>query len=105
MTEKLVNMGLEEAEELLAVTEEHTRASQEFADKLSQAIAEFRCPFVVGDILVAKDGSRAAIEQIRYRRNRAGYGLRARKFRKDGKPYAYSSDLYSADGYTLEETI
>lgn len=65
-------------------------------EEIRRQIAEYNCPFKVGDLIKNKDGLKAKIEQILYAYCTL-YEIKIRKIKKDGTPYAYIHTAYYSD--------
>ena len=93
-------MNIEELKKEIELRENKIIEEEEAIDKIKQSIADYLCPFVVGEKVVNEDGKIVAIESIKYSRwALCGYNGSIRKFKKDGTPYMYPSDCYRIDEY------
>ena len=78
---------------------------EEFIKKTKQSIADYLCPFVVGQKIIDKSGEIVAVHEVRFCGwSRSGYDIRIKKFKKDGQPRMYPSDCYNVGDYKLVDS-
>ena len=67
-----------------------------------QKIAEYLCPFQVGQRVLNKDGKEEVIACIKYQGYGKGYEFKIFKIKKNGEPYKEPNYAYCQDKYTAK---
>ena len=88
-------MTLEELEDDLKKLTSEIRSKQDEAKDIKQSIANIKCPFVVGELVIDKHGCKAIVDRIIY--SYSGYDLKIKKIKKNGEPYKDSNHTYFCD--------
>lgn len=98
-------MELEELEKELVNLEREREAIIEACEQKRKEIAEFKCPYKVGDILISTDFKRERIQiaEILYTSWRSGYEYSAYKIKKDGSLYKSPNNIWQPELYVLLE--
>ena len=69
-----------------------------------QEIADYLCPFDVGDKVISQKGEKAIIASISYRGWDGGYSFRVFKIKKNGEPYKDSQQAYGDMANAVKES-
>lgn len=71
---------------------------------IGQKIAEFLCPFVVGERVLNAEGKIEIIHSILYtgapNKYNSGYNFKVKRIKKDGTPYKDSSHVWNSEKYS-----
>ena len=93
-------MNVEALKKEIELREDKIIEEEAAIDKIKQSIADYLCPFVVGEKIVYEEGKIATIESIKYSNwALCGYNGSIRKIKKDGTPYKYPNDCYALEDY------
>lgn len=84
------------------ISEANDRIAKEraFVSKTGQDIAEYLCPFAVGDRVINQHGEEKQIACIDYQPYGRGYSFKVFKLKTNGKPYKNSQHAWAEDKYT-----
>jgi len=93
-------MKIEELEAELKKIRADIQSKKSEARLIERDIANINCPFVIGELLVNKDGCKATVDSITYSSWSEGYEIKVRKLKKNGDPYINSSHAYGFDKWT-----
>ena len=85
MNIELLKEGIKEARAKIA-------EEKAFISESEQEVAEYLCPFAIGDKVLSPKGKKEIVASISYCSwSRAGYEIKVFKIKKDGKPYKQST--------------
>lgn len=87
-------MNIELLKEEMQAANERIQKEREYISRTKQEIANYLCPFSVGDNVVSPNGEKIIIASIKYSGWGAGYDFKAFKIKKDGNPYKDSQNVY-----------
>jgi hypothetical protein len=77
--------------------------AQAYIRKAEQEIAEYLCPFKVGDKVLSAQGELEIVASIAPRRFGTRYEFKIYKIKKSGEPYKISQHVYPQEGYKLAQ--
>ena len=90
-------------EKLLLEIKKHANIiseSEKFVRETKQNIAEFLCPFKVGERVLDNDGVAVIINSVSFcTYGKLNYEFDIKKLKKDGTPYIYKSYAYGIGDY------
>ena len=93
-----------DVEKLLLEMRERNEVILEYSKlvrETEQNIAEFLCPFKVGEHVLDPDGVAVIINSIKFcSYSKLMYEFDIKKIKKDGTPYLYRSSAYRMSDYT-----
>ena len=71
-----------------------------YIDKTKQSIADYLCPFTVGQKIIDDVGEFVVVHTVTFCSwNNKGYAIKIKKFKKNGELRMYPSDCYNIDKY------
>jgi uncharacterized protein (DUF2147 family) len=76
------------------------KAISDFIKQERQSIAEYLCPFKVGQEVISKHGEHQIIADIKYKSFGNTYAFEVFKIKKEGKPYKDSCYVSCQSEYT-----
>ena len=92
-------MNIELLKEEIAAKRDVISKAKEYIRKTEQEIAEYLCPFSVGDRVISPEGTHQVIASIGYSGYGCGYSFKVFKIKKDGVPYKDSCHAYNLEKY------
>ena len=88
-------MNIELLEEEIKQKKIEMLATDEYISKTQQEIAEYSCPFTIGQRVASEGGEEVIIASISYRCwGRDKYDFKVFRMKKDGTPYKQSQYAY-----------
>lgn len=87
-------MDIELLKEEIRSANEVINKKRDYIQQTQREIAEYLCPFEVGDRVISGDGEEAEIASISYKAYSPGYTFTVFKIKKDGSPYKNSSNVW-----------
>ena len=93
-------MDIDKLKHDIEIAESDVRISERFIYDTKQSIAEYLCPFKVGDKVISSTGEREVVACIRYKPWGIGYSFNIFRVKKNGAPYKQSQSAYYEEEYT-----
>lgn len=76
------------------------QSKKEFIESSRQEMAEYLCPFSVGEKVVNPEGETEIVAAVYSKTGGLMYGFTVYKIKVNGEPYINSCDAWYADRYT-----
>ena len=92
-------MNIEALKKEIEAHEEAIRITKDEIARKGQLIADYLCPFKVGEKVIDDDGLVAVIHEISYSRWSNNYNFSIKKIKKDGSLYKYPTQCYRTEQY------
>ena len=93
-------MNVEKEIELIKSYRDSIKGYQLAVKETEQKVADFLCPFKVGDRVLNGNGEVEIIDVVYFSEWSKDYGFAVKRIRKDGQPYVYRSSVYDVSKYT-----
>ena len=94
-------MDIDKLKHDIEIAESDIRISERFIYDTKQSIAEYLCPFKVGDKVISSTGECEVVASIKYKSwGKKGYRFKVFRIKKDGTPYKQSQHAYYEEKYT-----
>ena len=93
-------MDIDKLKHDIEIAESDVRISERFIYDTKQSIAEYLCPFKVGDKVISGTGEREIVADISYKKWGTGYSFNIFRVKKDGAPYKQSQYAWNEEKYT-----
>lgn len=97
-------MDIESLKIKIEEAESRICSHEEYIIKTKKEMAEYLCPFKVGDEVINGSGGKEIIASINYKSYGSNYSFDVFRIRKNGEPYKFSCSVWSERGYTKFNT-
>ena len=92
-------MNIEALKKAIEGHEEVIRVTKDEIARKGQLIADYLCPFDVGEKIISDENLVAVVHEIGYSKWSNGYNLFVKKIKKDGSLYKYPTQCYRTEQY------
>lgn len=87
-------MDIENKIKYIAALRHEIAANAKILKEAEQDIAEYLCPFKVGDKITTEEGYAVIISSIKHSSFKEGFDLEVYKIKKDGSKYKFTNTLW-----------